>query len=142
MSDYVFPGFRSPFSDNMQKLFTEFMSPTTTSTTNSTSNTTINIAGKWPIEEQIVSNVASYGRQLGWLAEIVLILANRDGLSNEAVEKLTRAVEHINQIKAEHALKAEDEARDALNRLKRDDPDEFRRILSEYWRELSRKSAA
>jgi hypothetical protein len=133
MSDYVFPGFRSPFSDNMQKLFTNFMSPT---------SATINVAGKWPIEQQIITNVASYGKQLGWLAEIVLTLANRDGISTEAVEKLTRAVEHMNQIKTEHAQKAEEEARDALDRLKVDDPDEFRRILSEYWRELSRKNAA
>jgi uncharacterized protein YdcH (DUF465 family) len=132
MTGYNFPDFRSPFSfsDNILKTFSNFFSP----------SYTINFAGKWPVEERIVSNVASYGKQLGWLSEIVLELTKGKEFPGDTLAKLKRAVGHIEQIKAEHTRSAEEDARDALERLKQEDPDQFRRIISKLSHELSDKN--
>lgn len=132
------PSFSSPVAEQMNKIYTNFVSasPMTAHIAGG------QIAGKWQVEQQIVTHVASYGKQLGWIADIVLTLAQQNDLSSEAVGKLSRAVNRINQIKADHAKGAEDEARDALNRLKANNPGDFRRVMAEYWREIARLNAA
>ena len=125
--DLFFPNFRSPFSDNWQKFFSSWFSP----------QTTINVAGKLPVEERVITDVASYGAQLGWITDIVLALAEKEGHKSDAVKKLSHAVERIKTIKAEHARSMEGEARNALDRLKRDNPEEFRKLVSNYWHDMN-----
>jgi hypothetical protein len=131
------PSFSSPVAEQMNKIYTNFVSASPMA-----AHISGHIAGKWQVEERIVTHVASYGKQLGWIADIVLAMASRDGMSSEAVGKLSRAVSRINQIKADYAKGAEDEARDALNRLKANNPHDFRRVMAEYWREIARQNAA
>lgn len=111
---------------NMQKIFTSWFS-------NSTTVNNTNFAGNWPIEERVITDVASYGAQLGWISEIVLALAKNDNFSNDAVKKLAKAVKHIDRIKHEFGRNAAEKASDALDRLKKEAPSEFRRIVSERY---------
>ena len=110
---------------NMQKIFTSWFSNSTTVNNN--------FAGNWPIEERVITDVASYGAQLGWISEIVLALAKNDNLSTDAVKKLAKAAKHIDRIKHEFGRNAAEKASDALDRLKKDAPGEFRKIVSERY---------
>ncbi|CAK0779113.1 hypothetical protein WCLP8_900009 [uncultured Gammaproteobacteria bacterium] len=95
-----------PFSgDVWQKIFTTWFSP----------SFTVNYQGDPVIEQRVVTEVASYGRQLGWLSEIVLALAKNNKVPQDAFDKLTAAVDLIEDIKNRSSLV--DEAEDALNRL-------------------------
>ena len=64
--DYPFLIFHWPFSGAVNQAITApWFSP----------SYTVNYAGDPTVEHRVVSEVASYGRQLGWLDEIVLALA-------------------------------------------------------------------
>ena len=116
--------FRFPYTlDNTQDIMTSWFPAT---------NTTINFAGKWPVEERILTDVASYGKQLGWLSEIVLALAKKKAPPAETVEKLADAVTRIDRIKDDLSRSAEDELRSAIERLKNSDPRKLRRLLADY----------
>jgi hypothetical protein len=53
---------------------------------------TVNYAGDPAIEDRVVTEVASYGKQLGWLNEIVLALANNRVVPEETLSCLEKAV--------------------------------------------------
>src|SRR5688572_23507089 len=60
---------------------------------------TVNYAGDPAIEDRVVTEVASYGRQIGWLTEITLALASSKELPADALEKLRKACDRIEAIK-------------------------------------------
>jgi hypothetical protein len=60
--------FRWPFSGNVNERVTApWFSP----------SLTVNYAGDAKIEDRVVTEVASYGKQLGWLTEIAIALAKK-----------------------------------------------------------------
>jgi hypothetical protein len=83
------------------------------------------------IEDRVVTNVASYGRQLGWLAEITIALADDKPPPEKTLRRLKEAFDAIEAIKKEVQLPALDAASKALDRLERDDPEAYKRLLQE-----------
>ena len=63
--------FRAPWSgDVAQRITAPWFSP----------SLTVNYAGDPAVEDRVVTEVASYGKQLGWLTEIAIALAKREPL--------------------------------------------------------------
>lgn len=119
-----------PYTGDYQRLFSGWFSP----------QTTINFAGKWPVEERVITDVASYGTQLGWISDIVLALAEKKEPNSAAVQKLAHAVEQIKAIKAKHANTIEGDAIYALDRLKRENPEGFRKLVTKYRDDVNKLS--
>jgi hypothetical protein len=119
-----FSVFHWPFSGAVnQAITTPWFSP----------SYTVNYVGDPTIEQRVVSEVASYGRQLGWLDEIVLALAAGKELppeTQETVKQLRRASDEIKKIKEEVQRSALEEANDALDRLEREQPRQYERLLA------------
>jgi hypothetical protein len=114
--------FRLPLSGDVnQRITAPWFSP----------SLTVNYAGDPAIEDRVVTEVASYGKQLGWLNDIVLALANQQPVPKDTLSCLEKAVEKINAIKKETQLSAVDAANNALDRLKRDEPDAYAELLRE-----------
>lgn len=85
-------------------------------------------AGDHAVEERIVAEVASFGRQLGIIAEAVLeIVDERQG---EAVERLRSIVNRVETIKARHNRSLEARAEEAFGALIAADPVAADRLLS------------
>jgi hypothetical protein len=91
----------------------------------------VNFAGDPAIEDRVVTEVASYGKQLGWLNDIVLALANQQPVPKDTLSCLEKAVDKIDAIKKETQISAVDAANKALDRLKRDEPDAYAELLRE-----------
>ncbi len=89
-----------------------------------------NFAGDRQLESDIVTKVASYGKQLGILSDAVLELAS--GKQGEAVVQLQALVSDVNEMKQEHNSKLECKIKSELDQLKRQDPEALTRLLSEY----------
>lgn len=124
--------FRLPLGgDVWQRIATGWFSPSTT--VNNTYN------GDPAIEERVTREVASYGRQLGWLSEIVLAMAKEEALPKDAVQKLTEAVARIDKIKKEARDAAVGDARQALSKLASSSPDAFRALVNETYRAMNRR---
>ena len=82
--------FRSPLSGDVnQRITAPWFSP----------SLTVNYAGDPEVEDRVVTEVASYGRQLGWLMEITLALAKQQALPEETLRRLEDASEKIKAIK-------------------------------------------
>jgi hypothetical protein len=90
-----------------------------------------NFAGNAGIEKQVVENVASYGRQIGWLNEVVLELAEGKEPEKATVARMRKAVKQINMIKDIRATNALDDAKDALARLEKEAPERYHRLLND-----------
>ena len=90
---------------------------------------TYNFAGDATIEKQVVESVASYGRQIGWLNEVVLALADGNAPPSATVERMRQAVKEVEALKAVHASTAFADATDALARLKKESPRNYDRLL-------------
>jgi hypothetical protein len=90
---------------------------------------TVNYAGDAAIEDRVVTEVASYGRQLGWLTEIALALAKGEDAPKDALGKLEKAVAAIAAIKADAEAGALAAAEKALDRLKREQPARYDALL-------------
>jgi len=104
----VFPG----AGGNWQEIMTRWWSP----------DISLNFAGDPGIEREVNEEIASYGRQIGWLNDIVLALtAAADPAvlkpAKDSLVKLKDAVERIAEIKKRRANSALSAARDALERL-------------------------
>ena len=65
---------------------------------------TVNYAGDPAVEDRAVTEVASYGKQLGWLTEIAIALAKRQPLPEETLRRLEKATKDIDAIKGKSAL--------------------------------------
>lgn len=99
---------------------------------------TVNYAGDPAIEDRVVTEVASYGKQLGWLNEIVLALAKKQSVPQETLNRLEKAVQEIETIKKEIQPSALDTANNALDQLKREQPDRYAELLRDRERDRQR----
>jgi hypothetical protein len=125
----TFPFFNLlPFSggSNWQTIDTRWWSP----------NVSVNFAGNPAIEREVTEDVASYGRQIGWLNDIVVALATADpgtlkpdSEAKKALEKLQTAQKKIEEIKARRKADALDTARDALANLGAADKAAYRSLV-------------
>ncbi len=120
--DFNFPG----AGGNWQEIMTRWWSP----------NITMNFAGNAAIEREVNEDVASYGRQIGWLNDIVAVLAAAapgeiaaDAAATDLLGKLKAAQEKIAAIKKRRQVSALDGARDALTRLGKTDKDAYGRLV-------------
>ncbi|WP_194725649.1 hypothetical protein [Noviherbaspirillum malthae] len=114
-----FWNFQAPAGDVLQRITTPWFSP----------SLTVNYAGNPAIEERVVTQVASYGKQLGWLTEIVLALADGEDINEETKRKLRSACEQIQKIKRDMRQSAYLEASDALDRLQKEHPHSYRELM-------------
>jgi hypothetical protein len=122
MPHTTFPLFKLPWSGAVtQDLLDHWFSPTIT----------YNFAGNAPVEKQVVENVASFGRQIGWLNEVVLALAGGGELPEKTLARMHEASNQIKKIKDIHAAGAYANARDALDRLKQEAPETYRRLIDD-----------
>jgi hypothetical protein len=114
--------FRSPLSGNVnQRITAPWFSP----------SLTVNYAGDPQVEDRVVTEVASYGKQLGWLTEIAIALAKEQKLPADTLRRLEQASEKIDAIKKAVHRSALDEAKTALDRLERDQPEAYKKLLNE-----------
>jgi hypothetical protein len=114
--------FRAPLSGNVaQRITAPWFSP----------SLTVNYAGDAGVEDRVVTEVASYGKQLGWLTEIAIALARNQPLPVETLRRLEQASKDIEAIKKNVRPSAAEAARNALDRLERDDPDQYNKLLRE-----------
>ena len=86
--------FANPFSilfpgagGNLQSFDTSFFSP----------NVSVNFAGNRAVEREVNEDVASYGRQIGWLNDIVAALA---AAAPDTLKPGTDAEKSLNKLKA------------------------------------------
>jgi hypothetical protein len=114
--------FRGPLSgDVSQRIAAPWSSP----------SVTVNYAGDPKVEDRVVTEVASYGRQLGWLTEIVLALAHGHPPADDTLRRLQEASDKIEAIKKSVQRSALEEANAALDRLEREQPDIYSALLRE-----------
>jgi hypothetical protein len=117
--------FRLPLSGDVnQRITAPWFSP----------SLTVNYAGDPAVEDRVVTEVASYGKQLGWLNDIVLALATKQAIPPDRLSSLETAVKEINAIKRQTQVSAVDAANKALDQLKRDEPDAYAELLRERQR--------
>jgi len=116
--------FRAPLSGNVdvaQRITAPWFSP----------SLTVNYAGDAAIEDRVVTEVASYGKQLGWLTEIAIALAKKQAVPEETLRRLEQACAQIEAIKNRAHPSAVEAANNALDRLERDDRTQYDRLLQE-----------
>ena len=90
----------------------------------------INFAGDRRVEHKVVSEVASYGKQLGIITEALLQLT-ADNNSQEVV-RLRELYKEIEKVKEKNKTDLEKTAKDALDKLKETDPAALERVVSDY----------
>ncbi len=99
---------------------------------------TFNYAGNAEIEREVSEDVASYGRQIGWLNDIVLALAKaapdsmKDSAADGSLQKLKDAMVKIEAIKERRASSAYGQAQTALEALARTDKAALTRLLRSF----------
>jgi len=128
----VFPG----AGGNWQEIMTRWWSP----------NISLNFAGNAGIEREVNEEVASYGRQIGWLNDIVLALAEAAApqtpkRADDSLSKLKEAADRIAKIKKRRSTSALSAARDALDRLKATDKTAYNYLVSTLQAEQSSSAA-
>jgi hypothetical protein len=94
----------------------------------------MNFAGDPQIEQEVNTNVASYGKQLGLLTEAVIGLADPgDAGAQEAlkaaVTRLKAIQGEVEAIKKRRAPDIEEQALQAMTRLKTDDAAAYGRVM-------------
>ncbi len=98
-------------------------------------NVSVNYAGNADIEKDVVEDVASYGKQLGIITDVVLELtANKAAKKGEPLQQLRDIAAKVKKIKDEHAGSLADGARNAMAKLAKSDKAEAQRIAREYAR--------
>jgi hypothetical protein len=116
--------FRSPLSGDVgvnQRITAPWFSP----------SLTVNYAGNPVIEDRVVTEVGSYGRQIGWLNEIVIALANNRQVPQETLHQMEKAAVAIDRIKKDVQSSAVDVASKALDSLEREQPEVYKKLLRE-----------
>lgn len=91
----------------------------------------VNFAGDIGIEKEVVANVASYGKQLGIITEAVLALASGQQ-ADESIKRLREIADEVEKIKKERERSLADQARAAMEKLAKLEPDMARQIAFEY----------
>lgn len=129
---FNFPG----AGGNWQEIMTRWWSP----------NISVNFAGNADVEREVSEDVASYGTQIGWLNEVVLVLsaalpADADPKAREALANIQAADEKISRIIGRRKGNAMDKAREALKELSKADVDGYRRLVSALSDDLPRSAS-
>ncbi len=119
-------GFRMPWSgDIIQEIRPEFFSPS--------------YSGKQEIEGEVISKVAGYGRQLGWLSDALLVLADKvgpfEGDDAKTIEEVREMVAKVEAIKTRSKCDAEAKAARALDLLKVLDKEAYAALLEKAAKE-------
>lgn len=98
-------------------------------------NVNVNYAGNADIEKDVVEDVASYGKQLGIITDVILELAgNKTAKKGEPLQQLRDIAAKVKKIKEEHKRSLSEEAGDAMAKLARSDKAEAQRIARDYAR--------
>jgi hypothetical protein len=125
---YGFPNILFPGAGgNWQTIDTRLFSP----------NVSVSFAGNPAVEREVSEDVASYGRQIGWLNDIVTALVEIEGsdalahhaAATESLKKLKTAKKRIDEIKKRREGDAFETARGALVNLGVTDRDAYRRLV-------------
>jgi len=89
-----------------------------------------------PAIEKRVFEQASYGKQLGWLTDVLIAaMGEHTSLPPEAhaaLEKLKNLQARAKRIKDEHRADRVEAATALLDRMQAESPDELRRVLQRY----------
>ena len=93
-------------------------------------------AGNGALEQKIHEDVASYGRQLGLLTEVLLSLASRDTVepqqARESLARLQEIYREVEALKAREKGQLAEAAATALEQLARADPQALARVLQRF----------
>ena len=98
-------------------------------------STSINVRGlgEPKLEQQIFTEVATYGKQLGELTDVVLSLAEAANLADcHALKELKAIARDVDKKKQEYRESAQQRAERALQELADSDPEGLSRLLSSY----------
>ncbi|MCO7224569.1 hypothetical protein [Pleionea sp. CnH1-48] len=91
------------------------------------------VAGDGEIEQKAF-NIASYGRQLGLLTEVLLHLAKSDKVDEKqfksALEQLNHIYEQIEE--AKQSSNSAESLLPKLERMRQQEPEEFKRLLAHF----------
>lgn len=92
-------------------------------------------AGIGELEKKIF-DVASYGRQLGLITEVLLDSVREESLQSEkggeSLARLRRIQADIENVKSEHELQLTDSAIAILEKLRAKNPDELARVVAKF----------
>lgn len=115
--------FRSPLSGNVEQdisPLTNWFSP----------QVELNFCGNKNIEATVISEVASYGKQLGILTDAVLALAGDN--DHPAIQRLSEIAEQIQQVKERCEVNQKNVTKEHLDRLLKTDPGALKELLAQY----------
>jgi len=92
-------------------------------------------AGNGTMEKNIF-DIASYGKQLGWITEVLLFLEDNKSINTEnapeSLEKLKALYQKIEQVKKEHEADSAETIITLLQKLKASDKAQFEQIISKF----------
>lgn len=103
-------------------------------------------SGSPVIERKVLTEVAGYGRQLGWLTEAVLALATKvegiEGKDAEAIAQIAALRDGVARIKTRMRDDLTGEAARALEALRTADPEAYRQLVAEAAKENAAPNGA
>ena len=95
------------------------------------SPTIVNGEGDPALEREIVEDVATYGKQIGEITDVVLALAARSKLpETQALAELKTSAAAVAEKKAEYRKNALEHARKAMDDLREHDPEGYALLLA------------
>jgi len=88
-----------------------------------------------------VTDIASYGTQLGTLSKVVLALAEEKERKHidPHIAELKKRVEKIDALKKDYAADLEEDIKYRLKELKKSNRDTFERLIIDHHEEIKRK---
>lgn len=93
-------------------------------------NIELNYAGDKKIESEVISEVASFGRQLGILSDALHEVV--DGKNGEGIETFRTLLADVAEIKEKHKKSIAERIEGDLDQLRKQDPQALERILKKY----------
>ena len=91
-----------------------------------------NFAGNKAIEAKVISEVASYGKQIGLITDVLLEMT-KDKRGKKVIE-LRQLAKQIETVKQKHQTELSARAASMLDELQREDPEMLSEILKRYTR--------
>ena len=91
--------------------------------------------GDSEVEKEVFLKVASYGKQIGILTEVLLSIADKLDLNDKDIETLKELKElqaKVEEIKASKEVRVKENAKRILDKLKSCDPKGLKSLLKEY----------
>lgn len=96
-------------------------------------NVSVNYAGNADIEKKVVEDVASYGKQLGIITDVVLELtADKPAGKDDPLAQLREIAAKVEEIKAQQKRSLSEKASDAMAKLAESNEAEAQRIARQY----------